>query len=77
MEFIVEMSGPAPELSVIEDTLRAFDPAALVDIADQRLRIAGTFDAHTLAALLAQAGHPVATRQITLLPSVCCGGCSG
>lgn len=77
MEFIVEMSGPAADLVVIEDTLRAFDPAALVDVAGHTLRIAGAFNADVLASLLAQAGHPVSMRQIVLLPSVCCGGCSG
>ncbi|MDI9239935.1 hypothetical protein QLQ15_13565 [Lysobacter sp. LF1] len=77
MEFIVQIAGTAPDLGVIEDALRAVDPAALVDQEEGMLRVAGAFNLRTLASVLLMAGQPVAPEHITQLPSVCCGGCSG
>lgn len=77
MEFIVQIAGPAPDVGVIDEALRAVDPAALVDLEEGTLRVAGAFNVRTLASLLLMAGCPVAPGHITPLPSVCCGGCSG
>jgi hypothetical protein len=79
MEFHIQLSGPAPEATVIEDAIRAVDPSALVDIdpASPTLRIATSVEARQLIALIVQAGYPVTLPQLTQLPSICCGGCSG
>lgn len=77
MEFIVQLSTPVPDVDAIDEALRSIDPAALVDADQSRLRIAGAFDARTLQVVLERAGQRVTSGQITQLPSVCCGGCSG
>ncbi len=79
MEFHVQFSGPAPDASVLEDAIRDVDPSALVDIdpASPTLRVATSVDARQLVALFSQAGYPVTPGQVTQLPSICCGGCSG
>lgn len=79
MEFRIEITGPAPDPRVIEDTIRAIDPAALVDIDPdcQALRVATLVGTHELAGLITQAGYRVDPAQVRQLPSTCCGGCSG
>ena len=79
MEYHIDISGPAPDLVAVEDALLSADPSALVDIdpASSKLRVATSVDARQLAVLLGQAGYPVTPEQITQLPSICCGGCSG
>lgn len=79
MEFHITLSGAAPDPAVIEDAIRTVDPAALVDIdpASPTLRIATSVDSRQLLALIGRAGYPVAPHQVTQLPSICCGGCSG
>jgi hypothetical protein len=79
MEFHIKFSGSAPDPEVIEDAIRAVDPAALVDIepAADTLRIAASINAIELAELISQTGFEVAPSQITQLASICCGGCSG
>ncbi|MGV8932250.1 MAG: hypothetical protein ACOH1R_09130 [Luteimonas sp.] len=78
MEFRIRMMGAAPDIDTIEDALRVIDPAALADVdGSGLLRVAAMMDAAQLAASLSQAGYPVAAHQVTQLPSICCGGCSG
>ena len=79
MQFHVHLSGARPDLRAVENAVLEADPAALVDLDEQAdtLRIAGTFSAVDVVALMAQAGCPVAPRQVEQLPSICCGGCSG
>jgi len=79
MEFHIKFAGTAPNAGVIENLIRAVDPAALVDIEPgaDTLRIAATVDAAELAALVSQSGHVVAPSQVTRIASICCGGCSG
>jgi hypothetical protein len=79
MEFHIRLAGAAPDPAAIEDALRSVDPSALVDIdpLSPTLRIATSVDARQLVALVAQAGYPIAPHQVTQLPSLCCGGCSG
>jgi hypothetical protein len=78
MEFHIQLSGPVPDPVQIENAIRAVDPSALVDIdpASPTLRIATSVEARQLIALIVQAG-PVTLPQLTQLPSICCGGCSG
>lgn len=63
----------------VGDAVAAEDPAALVDIdlAGHMLRVATCLDAALLAGLISRAGFPLAVTQVTQLPSICCGGCSG
>ena len=79
MEFHVKFSGPAPDPVLIENVIRVLDASALVDIdpLSPTIRIATSIDARQLVALIGQAGYPVAPGQVTQLPSICCGGCSG
>lgn len=79
MEFHVSFSGATPDPAVVEDAVRAVDPAALVDIdaSTRRLRIATSIDGRQLLALINQAGVPVAPTQLVQMPSNCCGSCSG
>lgn len=82
MEFHIGMTGAIPEpgaIGTIETAIRAVDPAALVDLdpSGRTLRVAASVDVAELVALLGQAGCPVALDQVTQVPSICCGGCSG
>ncbi len=81
MEFHIKLIGPAAglDLEAIAHAVGTVDPSALVDIdpSGRILRVATSIDAAELAALMAQAGYPVAPDQVTQLPSICCGGCSG
>ncbi|KAF1684916.1 hypothetical protein B1992_13875 [Pseudoxanthomonas broegbernensis] len=77
MEFKIRIGNP--RIDGIEHHLLQLDPAGLVDVdaADGRVRIATCAQPFELAMILAAAGHPVAVSDIELMPSVCCGGCSG
>ncbi|QDH69638.1 hypothetical protein [Marilutibacter alkalisoli] len=77
MEFTIPVFRPDPDLDRIGEVLRSVDPAAVVDLHDGRLRVAGAFDLPSLVAALGAAGHEVALDQVSQLPSVCCGSCSG
>ena len=77
MEFTVALHERPQTLDAIDEALRAVDPAALVDADGATLRIAGAFDIPSLWGALRRAGHDVASHDIRILPSVCCGGCSG
>jgi len=79
MEFHVKLAAPITDLGTIEDAIRAFDPAAQIDIdkPGQNLRVAASFEASDLVSLLRDAGYPVNPLQVVQLPSICCGGCSG
>ena len=65
------------DVAVIDDTIRAWDPAALVDLEDSTVRVSTCLGAAELTTLLSRTGYPVGADQIVQLPSVCCGGCSG
>ncbi|WP_166206081.1 hypothetical protein [Cognatiluteimonas telluris] len=79
MEFHITLHGRAPDPLVLEDAIRAVDPAALLDVdpASPTLRVATSLDARQLIALVGEAGYPITPQQVTQLPSICCGGCSG
>lgn len=79
LEFHISKTGSFPEPGTIEATIRAVDPSALVDIdpSGRTLRVATSVDAAELVALMGQAGCPVTLDQVTQVPSICCGGCSG
>jgi len=79
MEFHIRMAATLPELAVIDEAIRSLDPAALVDIDESGalVRVATSLRAGELVSVINRVGHPIADTQVTQLPSVCCGGCSG
>ena len=77
MEFHIAMGAARPELVVIDDAVHAIDPAALIDIDGETLRVATSLGASELTSLINAAGYPLSLYQVTQLPSICCGGCSG
>ncbi|MFP7721392.1 hypothetical protein [Lysobacter sp. A3-1-A15] len=79
MEFRIDAAGAVPDLTAIEDALRAFDPAAMVDVqaSTSVIRVAATINEHELLGMMQRLGLPVTAASIERVPSVCCGGCSG
>ena len=77
MEFHIATGSTIPDIVAIEEAVRAADPAALVDIDGTTLRVATSLPAPQLIGVIKEAGCPVDAAQVTQLPSICCGGCSG
>jgi hypothetical protein len=79
MEFHVDLFHPISDLGMIERTIQAVDPAALLDVdpAGETLRIATGLDASELVTLIGRTGYGLDPVQVRQLPSVCCGGCGG
>ncbi|KGM55815.1 hypothetical protein N800_11955 [Lysobacter daejeonensis GH1-9] len=79
MEFRVHFANGQPDLGAVEAAVLSADPAALVDFdaTGAALRLAGVFTAVDVVVLMTQAGYPITPEQVTQLPSICCGGCSG
>lgn len=78
MNFRIKLAGDdTPELSRIDALLWQADPAALVDrdAGDGSLRVTAWIPADQLADMLVQAGFPPS--EVSQLPSICCGDCSG
>lgn len=79
MEFRVQLSEPLPDPVQLAAMLEAEDPAAVgeLDGAARVWRVNTALASRDLVALLGRAGSPVAASSVVVLPSVCCGGCSG
>ena len=80
MEYRVEFFGtPMPATATLEALLEAEDAAAVahLDRANHVWRVNTNLASGELLALLARLGCRVAPGNVKLLPSVCCGGCSG
>ena len=79
MEYQVRLSEPLPQADRLGALLEAEDPAAVgeFDGAAKLWRVNTTLSARDLVGLLGRAGCPTPLAQVTVLPSVCCGGCSG
>src|SRR6476646_1434253 len=78
MEFHITTTHAAPlDLVVIDELVRAADPAALLDLDGHTLRVATSLDARQLTTLIGDAGYLPDDAQVMQLPSICCGGCSG
>ena len=79
MEFRVNLGGKLPDAAKLAAMLAAEDPAASgeIDGATGIWRVNTSLAARDLAALLGRAGCPTPLSQVSSLPSVCCGGCSG
>jgi hypothetical protein len=79
MEFRVQLSATLPDADQLGALLVAEDPAATgeLDGAAKLWRVNTALSARDLVGLLGRAGCPTPLAQVTVLPSVCCGGCSG
>jgi hypothetical protein len=79
MEYQVQLPAPVVDAARLEAMLEAEDPAAVseLDGTALRWRVNTSLGARDLAALLGRAGCPTPLSQVRMLPSVCCGGCSG
>jgi hypothetical protein len=80
MEYRVELFGtPMPAAATLEALLEAEDAAAVADLdrVNHVWRVSTNLGSGDLLALLARIGCRVAPGNVKLLPSVCCGGCSG
>jgi hypothetical protein len=79
MQFKIRMTGPMPDIGVIEDAISAVDPSVLVDVdpTGQTLRVASSIDADELIGLMNQAGCRLSPHHLERVPSECCGGCGG
>ncbi len=81
MEFHIKLTVPAPDLDLdaIEQAIGSLDPSLLLDVdpTGRILRVVTSIDGVQLVALIGQAGYPLVPDQLTQLPSICCGGCSG
>lgn len=79
MEFVIAMTGEKLDGREIETAIAAVDPSVMIDVASggDRLRVATVVGMTELVALLRLAGTPVTHDQVTQVPSICCGGCSG
>lgn len=79
MEYRLELPQAAASVATVTTELLREDPAALADVDDsgQVWRLSTSLPTHALLAVLSRAGLWVAPGQLSLLPSTCCGGCSG
>jgi hypothetical protein len=79
MEYQVQLPALPADAARLEAMLEAEDPSAVseVDGAALQWRVNTLLGAADLAALLGRAGLPTPLSKVRMLPSVCCGGCSG
>ena len=78
MELVIRLSSPA-SAGQINQLLQDSDPAAVValDPASGNLRVATCASPGEVHSILTGAGLELAADAIEIVPSVCCGGCSG
>ena len=79
VEFQVQLTQSLADTDRLAAMLEAEDPAAVseLDGAARVWRVNTTLAASDVVALLGRAGYPTPLSQVRILPSVCCGGCSG
>jgi hypothetical protein len=80
MEYRIELFGTRPPAAAtLEALLESEDAAAVseLDGASHVWRVSTTLASSELLGLLARLGCHVAPGKVRLVPSVCCGGCSG
>jgi hypothetical protein len=79
VEYRIALLAPAPAPARLDALLAAQDPSAVgeLDARGQVWRLNTILSTKDVIALLAEAGCPTPASQVVLLPSVCCGGCSG
>lgn len=79
MEFHIALTDASPHPDVVQDAMFDIDPSALVDLDMSGLvmRISSWVPVSDLITVLHRIGWAVKPEQVTQLPSICCGGCSG
>jgi hypothetical protein len=80
MEYRVELFGtPLPAAATLEALLASEDAAAVSDLdrSQHVWRVSTSLASGELLALLERLGCRVAPARVKVLPSICCGGCSG
>ena len=80
MEYRVELFGTRlPTAATLEALLESEDAAAVSDLDNSShvWRVSTSLATSELLHLLERVGCRVAPSSVKLLPSVCCGGCSG
>jgi hypothetical protein len=79
MELDIRLPPQPVDIDRIVRLLLESDPAGVVDLdpATGHLRVSTCAGPDEVALVLFAAGHPVETADIAIVPSVCCGGCSG
>lgn len=79
MQYVINLSSGASNYEHFARLLQAEDASALIDHPSQShsLRLSTSLSMSELYALASAAQMPVGADAITLIPSVCCGGCSG
>ena len=79
MELDIILRTAPVDVGNIERLLLEADPAGVVDLdaSTGHLRVSTCADRNEVALVLLAAGHPVEASDIAIVPSVCCGGCSG
>lgn len=79
MEVRIERAGSRTELSRLEALLQEIDPASVLDLETLggALRVSTVMTTQELLQALRAGGLAVEATSLVLVPSVCCGGCSG
>ena len=79
MEYRIEMHGFEPDAPTLYNLLDREDAAAVADFdaARRTWRVSTSLLSRELIEVFARAGCRLAPGQLRVLPSVCCGGCSG
>lgn len=79
MKFNIRTHGQPIDLAPVEQALLAADPAAMIDLdgLNNVLRVSTYLDGAGLQSLITDAGFSVPQGDVELVPSDCCGGCSG
>lgn len=79
MEYRITLSEELQEYpTLLEAALLEADPAAIFDVDPSHvIRVATSLAADDVTSLLHAQGGPFADARMELLPSICCGGCSG
>lgn len=79
MELDIRVDASRIDLDRIDRSLQDSDPAAVVDLdpSTGHLRVSTCASPDEVRSILAAAGVPVPQEAVDIVPSVCCGGCSG
>lgn len=79
MQFNIRINESSLDIGQIESALGEIDPAAVVDLdaVSRMLRVSTIALPGELIDILDRSGCRIALADIELVPSVCCGGCSG
>jgi hypothetical protein len=79
MEFHLRLATAVEDINAVRGAVCALDPAAVIDTTEDGrvLRMSAGLDPGELAWALRHAGVTASAESLEIVPSVCCGGCSG